>query len=54
MFDLPAIWDALGQGWNWLLDLGFLVGAWLLGRFQAVAARRAESAIDGGITRISQ
>lgn len=46
MFHLSELWEALTHGLNWFVAGGLLAAAWLWGRFQAVAGRRTETAID--------
>jgi hypothetical protein len=46
MFHFQELWDAATHGLNWLIGLGLVAAGWLFGRFQAVAGRRTEAAIE--------
>jgi len=46
VFHFQELWGALTQGLNWMLAVGLLALGWLCGRFQAVAGRRTEAAIE--------
>lgn len=52
-FDLGLFWEGLTRGLNWILSLVLFGFVWILGRFRAVAGRRAEAGIDRAWDRIS-
>jgi hypothetical protein len=45
-FHFQELWDAVTHGLNWLVGVALVAAGWFLGRFQAVAGRRAEAAIE--------